>query len=82
MRQHSAGDTMIDSFQNPWLSCFHSLNIIHPGSHSWHQRFPKNVGVNEKNASSEICAGPSPCKLKQFCNFCLKTMRPNISCKD
>ena len=30
------------------VSCFHSLNVIHPGSHLWHQGFPKNIGVNEK----------------------------------
>jgi len=54
------------------VSCFHSLNIIHPGSHSWHQGFPKNIGVNEENASLQMYASPSPCKLKQFCKVCLK----------
>jgi len=35
-------------FSEPLVSCIHSLNIIYPGSHSWHQSFSKNIGVNEK----------------------------------
>jgi len=35
--------------------------------------FPKSIVMNEENASLEIYASPSPCKLKQFCNLCLKT---------
>jgi len=69
-------------FSEPLVSCFHSLNIIHPGSHSWHQGFPKKHWCEWKNPSLEIYANPSPGKLKQFCNFCLKTMSLNISYKD
>jgi len=36
-------------------------------------KFSKNLGANEENASLDIYASPSPCKLKQFCNSCLKT---------
>ena len=68
-------------FPEPLVSCFHNLNNIHPGSHSWHQGFPKNKGVNKANASLEICASPSPCKLKQFCKTCLKTKSLNFSYK-
>jgi len=64
------------------VSCFHSLNIIHPGNHSWHQGFPKKHWCEWKNASLEIYASPSPCKVKQFCNFCLQTINLNISYRD
>jgi len=47
------------------------LNIIHPGSHSWHQGFPKHIGVNEENASLEICASPYPFLAKAIVQLLL-----------
>jgi len=71
-RQHLAGDTTIDSFQNPWYLASISWILFTLVVTHGIKVFPKNMVVNAENASLQMYASSSPHKLKQFCNFCLK----------